>query len=256
MATTTVTPACRLEPDQDTSALAHRLALAYREMAAFYRDQMHLHAAEADRRATDPGDLGERHARMLSEAPDQASWIGLQQLEAWQAGAAMEVWQHLKATARDQLTTGAYAAEPFAALAGPWDRARFVTLVEAFTDEWQPAGGIERALVQMLAQQFTEWQFWLGMLHTRQMLESARTNRDNGRWEAPRLTDAAAMDQAAAMADRFNRLYLRTLRALRDYRRYALPAVVVQNAGQVNVGQQQVNVAATPATDGAGGGVA
>ena len=43
------------------------------------------------------------------------------------------------------------------------------------------------------------------------------------------------------MADRFNRLFLRTLRALRDLRRYA-PPVIVQNAGQVNVGAQQVNV--------------
>jgi hypothetical protein len=45
------------------------------------------------------------------------------------------------------------------------------------------------------------------------------------------------------MIDRFNKIVLRTLRALRDLRRYA-PAVIVQNAGQVNVGGQQVNVAA------------
>jgi hypothetical protein len=44
------------------------------------------------------------------------------------------------------------------------------------------------------------------------------------------------------MVDRFNRIFLRTLRALRDLRKVPL-AVVVQNAGQVNVGQQQVNVA-------------
>jgi hypothetical protein len=43
------------------------------------------------------------------------------------------------------------------------------------------------------------------------------------------------------MVDRFNRIFLRTLRALRDLRRYT-PAVIVQNAGQVNIGEQQVNV--------------
>ena len=47
------------------------------------------------------------------------------------------------------------------------------------------------------------------------------------------------------MADRFHRIFLRTLRALRDLRRYAGP-VIVQQAGQVNVGGQQVNVTATP----------
>jgi hypothetical protein len=37
-------------------------------------------------------------------------------------------------------------------------------------------------------------------------------------------------------------MFLRTLRALQELRRYA-PTVVVQSAGQVNVGAQQVNVA-------------
>jgi hypothetical protein len=44
------------------------------------------------------------------------------------------------------------------------------------------------------------------------------------------------------MSKRFHRMFLRTLHALRDLRRYAGP-VIVQQAGQVNVGSQQVNVA-------------
>jgi hypothetical protein len=43
----------------------------------------------------------------------------------------------------------------------------------------------------------------------------------------------------AAMIERFNRLFVRDLRALRDLRRVA---VVVGNAGQVNVAENQVNV--------------
>jgi hypothetical protein len=60
-------------------------------------------------------------------------------------------------------------------------------------------------------------------------------------WEVPTVTDAEAVEQAAAKADRFNRMALRTLRALSDLRRYA-PSVIVQNAGQVKIGQQQLNV--------------
>ena len=44
------------------------------------------------------------------------------------------------------------------------------------------------------------------------------------------------------MVDRFKRLFLRMLRALRDLRLYA-PSVTVQNVAQVNIGGQQVNVA-------------
>jgi hypothetical protein len=61
--------------------------------------------------------------------------------------------------------------------------------------------------------------------------------QEEGCGEPPRLSDAQAEDQAAAMVDRFNRVFLRTLQALCGLRKVP-PAVVVQNAGQVNVGGQ------------------
>ncbi len=45
------------------------------------------------------------------------------------------------------------------------------------------------------------------------------------------------------MVERFHGVFLRSLRALTELRRRPL-AVVVQNAGQVNVGGQQVNLGA------------
>src|SRR5687768_6938155 len=73
-------------------------------------------------------------------------------------------------------------------------------------------------------------------------LEEALLKRD-GHWKPPRIGVAETIDQSAAMVDRFHRLFLRTLRALRDYRRHA-SQVVVQNAAQVNVGAVQQNVTA------------
>ena len=58
----------------------------------------------------------------------------------------------------------------------------------------------------------------------------------------PYQSDAAAVEQAAELADRFRRAYHASIRALRDWRRYP---VIVQNAEQVNIaadGGQQVNV--------------
>ena len=46
------------------------------------------------------------------------------------------------------------------------------------------------------------------------------------------------------MVDRWNRLLLRTLRQLRDLRRYT-PSVVVESVGQLNIAQQQMNLATT-----------
>jgi hypothetical protein len=43
------------------------------------------------------------------------------------------------------------------------------------------------------------------------------------------------------MVERCHRIYLRTLKALQDLRRRT--PVIVRRAAQVNIGQQQVNVA-------------
>ena len=82
-----------------------------------------------------------------------------------------------------------------------------------------------------------------GQLASDQLASEAAGRKRPGTWLPPRVSESQAVDQAGAMVDRFNRIFLRTLRALRDLRRYA-PPVIVQNAGQVNVASQQVNLAA------------
>jgi hypothetical protein len=59
---------------------------------------------------------------------------------------------------------------------------------------------------------------------------------------------AETLGRAAGMVERCHRLYLRSLRALQDQRRLQ-PLVVVRRSGQVNVAQQQINVAAAAAPD-------
>src|SRR3954462_8328006 len=95
-----------------------------------------------------------------------------------------------------------------------------------------------------MAQAQAAYLFWLGRMTEWATLEARyeEETRQAGRWLPPRVRDAEARDQAAQMVDRFNKVFLRSLRALRDLRRYATP-VIVQNAGQVNVAAQQINVA-------------
>ncbi|HEX5736371.1 MAG TPA: hypothetical protein VF131_26310 [Blastocatellia bacterium] len=54
------------------------------------------------------------------------------------------------------------------------------------------------------------------------------------------------LDHCTQMADRFQRMFLRVLRQMRDLRRYSVP-VTINNPKQVNIaadGGQQVNVQA------------
>jgi hypothetical protein len=66
-----------------------------------------------------------------------------------------------------------------------------------------------------------------------------RYEYDHG-WVPPRLSDAEAIEQAVMMADRYQRSFLRLMKAFRDNRK--LFGALIVTGGQVNVGEQQVNV--------------
>lgn len=69
--------------------------------------------------------------------------------------------------------------------------------------------------------------------------EAAKRFEASG-WKSPYQSEADAVDQAHRLADGYNTQFLRVLRQLRDLRHYT--PVAIQNAQQVNVGNQQLNV--------------
>ncbi len=105
----------------------------------------------------------------------------------------------------------------------------------------------ELALVDQLAQALRRYEKWLAthIMRVRYgMLPRVRRQgapREKYKWVSPRQNEVNATREAADMADRWQKTFLRTVRALRGLRRYASP-IVIQNAGQVNVANQQVNV--------------
>jgi len=111
-----------------------------------------------------------------------------------------------------------------------------------------------------LAQTFFQWQYWLEQVILRSQTEPRREHHeytlwkqrhqrkqnaksfDDGHWFPPYVEEQEALEHAAQMADRWNRMYMRTLRQLRDLRRYA--PVTINNPSQVNIasdGGQQIN---------------
>jgi hypothetical protein len=68
----------------------------------------------------------------------------------------------------------------------------------------------------------------------------------DGYWNRPYVSEQQAVEHAVQMADRFNRMFMRTLRQLRDLRRYS--PVTINNPNQVNIATdagQQVNLTGT-----------
>jgi hypothetical protein len=65
--------------------------------------------------------------------------------------------------------------------------------------------------------------------------------RERGAPNPPRITDFQALEQAVAMVERFERMFLRALSAFQAQRRRT--SVLVRQAGFVNVAHnQQINV--------------
>lgn len=151
----------------------------------------------------------------------------------------------MRVAADDELESGKRGARVAGENSDPYALARYLAIRDSFADQWKPQGGIESAMVEMLAIAYSLQMYWSEIAHERatrsyDAQREALKRYEGGGWKSPYQSEADAVDQAHRLADGYNRQLLRVLRQLRDLRRYA--PVVIQNAQQVNVGNQQVNV--------------
>jgi hypothetical protein len=238
-------------PETDTTTdeiggLARELGRAYRQMVEHYQREWKLAPVDADAKARGVDEPSPAWDRTLAlERPaDEVHWFDLQRLAEHDPEAVTIAWNRIKAAAREDLASGHRTAEALEWRGNPWDRARFLALRDAFRADWQPRGGIETALVDTLAQNFTAYLYWTARLTIQAQSEGQVEDyklRQDGYWQPPRIGVSEAIAESARMAEQAHRLFLRTLRALQDLRR--LPGVYVTSAGQVNVASRQVNLA-------------
>jgi hypothetical protein len=222
------------------------MAGAYRDRLAYLRRHLQMTSEEAILQAE--ALPGEEHLARIKEKPaDQLYWHDLEELAKVDPALPGRCWEFVKEAAREDLHTGMRAwravRDPFNS--NPWDLAQFLAIREGLIAHWQPRGGTEQLLIDTMAQAYSQQHRWLKIANERLTTEchdQERDLKDGDQWQPPRVRQAEAMEQAMAMVERWNRLLLRTLRALRDLRRYT-PTITIQNAGQVNIGSQQLNVA-------------
>lgn len=179
--------------------------------------------------------------------PDKVEWGHLAAVAEANAGDALQLWARVREAADDELESGRRAATVTGDSREPYAQAQFLAIRDAFADQWQPQGGIESAMIDMLTVSFSLQMYWSTIAHQRAVRvhdeqKKALNRYENNGWKSPYQSEADGIEQAHRLADGYNRQFLRVLRQLRDLRRYA-PPVIVNNGGQVNVANQQVNVA-------------
>jgi hypothetical protein len=216
-----------------------------------------------------PEEARERYrASRLTEsdaiASDQISWLDLSAVAEADATQAHALWQRFKDEARNDLASGVRTARvlerPLAST--PAERAAFVAIVAGLQQALGPRDPLEDLLIQQMAAAYELHLRWQAILVHRMEEEVWQGERDRRRametmtpaqreryqeihgWLPPRVAETAALEQAATLADRAQRAFLRLMKAFRDNRR--LVGALIVAGGQVNIadGPQQVNVAA------------
>jgi hypothetical protein len=189
--------------------------------------------------------------RFAEQRPDEMRWHDVATVWRQDAAAGHALWEQIKQSAAVELACGATGATAIEGHdSGPLARAQYLTIWQALADGLQPRNGLERLLIDGMAEAWVMHRQWLHKHATTESLDVMRVERDarqRDAWQPPRLDAAEAVDRAAVMADRFQRQFLRLMKTYRDQRRL-LGNVVVAAGGQLNVAEQQVNVASGDGT--------
>lgn len=261
-----------LEARVGYGSLLRELQHAYLERVAFFRSEVGGSLSREDARARayhackDMDEAKRIYDKLMSYPLDNLDFNDLYEMWPVAPRIAEGIWERMKGEAGDKFESGHLATEamfPVEYMRTAWNVASYLGIRESFVAEWQPRGGIELSLIDMLAQAFLQYQFWVKQSVTRSETRDRQVHpeyekwqrhkdpkaRDlsgflDGYWFRPFVSERSAIEHAAQMADRWNRIYMRTLRNLRDLRRYSVP-VTINNPQQVNIaanGGQQVNM--------------
>ncbi|HYO91666.1 MAG TPA: hypothetical protein VEQ40_08520, partial [Pyrinomonadaceae bacterium] len=220
------------------------LARTYRNTVEQYKawgetaEAAHAHAESTE----------ERCEVARSKPPADLTWWDISVLAAADVEEGMRAWDSVRELADNELLSGMRSAR-IVSDGSPLERARYIVVRESFRVGWKPQNGIEEAMIEMLAETFSLFQYWTEIAHQRVIRRYDEQRKDvaryeGGGWKSPYQSEVEAVEQAHVMSERYNRMFLRTLRQMRDLRRYT-PPVIVNNGGQVNVaanGGQQVNL--------------
>jgi hypothetical protein len=184
----------------------------------------------------------------LSMSPEDLSWNAMGQFEDENPGSFADIWERVKQYARDELESGQRAASVAVGDQRPITRAKFLVLREKYIREWQPRNVLESEMIDAICQAKTIRDYWMTLATERVAVECELERyyvMQRGQRTERMIDGTQSARDAREEAERWDRVFIRSIRALRDLRRYT-PAVIVNNqGGQVNVagdGGRQTNI--------------
>lgn len=164
------------------------------------------------------------------------TWGQIHQLAQDSPQLAEQKWRAVQQAANEEISNGHRAARMNqTANATPMERARHLALSQEMRRNFEPRSGIEEILLENLVQAQAQYEHWLTTYVRLNSFGVQKPSDDVEALTPPRLSEAEAIEQAMTMIERWQRMFLRCLRALKEWRRQ--PLIV---ANQVNIAEQQV----------------
>ncbi len=87
--------------------------------------------------------------------PEKVDWRHIAAVGEHSMSDALALWTRVREAADDELETGRRAAKVAGNNIEAYALAQFLALRDSFADQWQPQGGIESAMIDMLAVAFS-----------------------------------------------------------------------------------------------------
>ena len=190
----------------------------------------------------------ESMSEALEASPEDLTWNAIGQLEDAEPGSFATLWERTKQYARDELESGQRAASVAIGDDRPLTRARFLVLREKYIDELQPRNVLESQMIDAICQAQTIREYWMKLATERVAVECEVERFEievRGKRRDVTIDGSESARDAREEAERWDRVWVRAVRALRDLRRYTTPVIVNNQGGQVNVatdGSQQANM--------------
>ena len=209
--------------------------------------------------------LAERQAKLVQEAQPL-----LRAMDGWSRIEGAEDWDRAVVRADEDLQGGSFLIERLGGerYLDPPLVAALVILRRQLIEEHDAGTAAELMMIDSALLSYfymLKVSGWIGNLAVAAESEmfgraslTAKLNKEHGKGSTVRglrveeLVERLA-EQLMPLVDRSNRMLLRNLKALKEHRRPPSPNLNITQAGQVNVGGQQVNVAAGEQTSGRSG---
>ncbi len=155
----------------EARAVGRELAQARHDMTHYLQEEYQLDEDQARAKTLELA-RAETTIQLMERPPKSLSWFDLDQLAEQDPQLALEAWDRIKAEVREEYQNGRRAARALEAFdTSPHEMAEFLVLREEFSKQYRPRNGIERTVIDMLAQSYSSYLTWLERLTTYSHLE-------------------------------------------------------------------------------------